>query len=161
VRTLLVDDQLSLPVALDEILSLAKNAASAYDPSQPAGERIQAIAQGHDSIGHSLGPHRLLREPLTPEATIFPEDLWWDTIALITRLFPGLGQDSVCRDFGDAQPLALESVFADSLSMLENLLIRSKSLLLVDWNYNREIRSVIGKFIHRAATGKSPAASHH
>jgi hypothetical protein len=157
VRTLLVDDELSLPVALDEILSLAGKSAAAHDPSQSPAERISALADGHESITATLGPHRLLREKIAPETAIFPSDLWWDAISLIIRLFPGIGPDSLCRDFGDAPPLALESVFSEPLAELEKLLVRSRSLLLVDWNYNREIRSVIGKFLDRAS--KSPASA--
>jgi hypothetical protein len=128
-----------------------------HDPSQSPGERINALVDGHESISATLGPHRLLREKIAPEAAIFPADLWWDAISLIIRLFPGIGPDSLCRDFGDAPPLALEKVFAEPLAELEKLLVRSRSLLLVDWNYNREIRSVIGKFLDRAA--KSPASA--
>ena len=95
---------------------------------------------------------------LHPEAAIFPEDLWWDAIALIARLFPGVGPDSLCRDFGDAPPLALENVFSKPLAALEKLLVRSRSLLLVDWNYNREIRSVIGKFMDKAGKGSAFAS---
>ena len=157
VRALLVDDELSLPVALDEILSLAGKSAAMHEPSQSPGERIQALADGHESIAATLGPHRLLREAIAPPAAIFPPDLWWDAISLIIRLFPGIGPDSLCRDFGDAPPLALENVFTEPLAELENLLVRSRSLLLVDWNYNREIRSVIGKFLDRAS--KSPASA--
>ena len=157
VRTLLVDDELSLPVALDEILSLAGQSAAMHDPSQSPGERIHALADGHESIGATLGPQRLLRESIAPEAAIFPSDLWWDAISLIVRFFPGIGPDSLCRDFGDAPPLALESVFTEPLAELEKLLVRSRSLLLVDWNYNREIRSVIGKYLDRAS--KSPASA--
>jgi hypothetical protein len=157
VRTLLVDDELSLPVALDEILSLAGKSAAAQDPSQSPADRIAALADRHESIAATLGPHRLLREKIAPNAAAFPADLWWDAISLIIRLFPGIGPDSLCRDFGDAPPLALENVFKEPLSELERLLVQSRSLLLVDWNYNREIRSVIGKFLDRA--NKSPASS--
>ena len=156
VRTLLVDDELSLPVALDEILSLAGKSAAMHDPSQSPAERINALADGHEAIAATLGPHRLLREKIAPEAATFPSDLWWDAISLIIRLFPGIGPDSLCRDFGDAPPLALENIFTEPMAELEMLLVRSRSLLLVDWSYNREIRSVIGKFLDRAA--KSPAS---
>jgi hypothetical protein len=156
-RTLLVDDELSLPVALDEILSLAGKSAAMHDPSQSPGDRIAALADGNESIAATLGPHRLLREKIAPGAALFPSDLWWDAISLIIRFFPGIGPDSLCRDFGDAPPLALENVFTEPLAELEKLLVRSRSLLLVDWNYNREIRSVIGKFMDRAS--KSPASS--
>ena len=151
VRTLLVDAELSLPVALDELFSLARKSAATYDPEQPTGERLRAIAEGRPQIAAALGPHRLIRDKIPPEAALFPPDLWWDAIGLLLRLFPGLGPDSLCRDFGDAPPLALENVFHEPIAALENLLLRSRSLIVLDWNYNREIRGVIGKFLERAA----------
>ena len=155
---LLVDDEIALPVALDEILSLARKSAATHDSAQPTGERIRALAESQESIGKTLGPHRLLREKIAPEGAVFPEELWWDAIALISRLFPGVVLDSLCRDFGDAPPLALENVFSKPLAALEKLLVRSRSLLLVDWNYNREIRSVIGKFMDKAGKGSALAS---
>ena len=155
VRALLVDEEFSLPVALDEVFSLARQAAATHDPDQPAGERLRAIAAGHPKFKTALGPHRLLHDKLAPEAAPFPPELWWDTLAVIVSCFPGGGPDSYCRDFGDAQPLALESVFKEPILALEKLLARSRSLIAVDWAYNREVRSVIGKLLQRVA---APAA---
>jgi hypothetical protein len=151
-RALLVDEEVSLSVAFDELLSLAGRSAATYDPEQSAGERLRALAMGHKEFGAKLGPHRLLYEKIAPEAALFPLDLWWDTLALIMRCFHGSGPDSFCRDFGDAPPLALENIFQEPLAALDLLLARSRSLIVVDWAYNREIRSVIGKFLERVST---------
>jgi hypothetical protein len=155
VRTLLVDEESALPVALDEIFSLARQAAATYDPDQPAGERLRAHAFGHPNVNAALGPHRLVHEKIAPEGVLFPPELWWDTLAVVVRCFPGLGPDSYCRDFGDVQPLALESVFSEPMAALDQLLVRSRSLITVDWSYNREIRSVIGKFLGRVTATAS------
>jgi len=155
VRTLLVDEESALPVALDEVFSFARQAAATHDPDQPAGERLRALAVGHPKVKAALGPHRLVRDKLAPEAAPFPPELWWDTLAVIIRCFPGSGPDSYCRDFGDAQSLALESVFKEPMLALEKLLARSRSLIAVDWAYNREIRAVIGKLLQRVT---APAA---
>ena len=150
-RTLLVDDEISLPVALDEMLSLGRQVAASHDPEIPLGTRIATIIGADARRGAVLGPHRLSQEKLAPEeaARLFPSELWWDTIALILRFFPGLGPDSLCRDFGDAPSLALESVFEEPLAALEKLIIRSRSLVVIDWNANREVGSVIHQMLSR------------
>ena len=150
-RTLLVDDEISLPVALDEMLSLARQVAGSHDPETPLGKRVAAIIGADARRGAVLGPHRLSQEKLAPEeaARLFPAELWWDTMALILRFFPGLGPDSLCRDFGDAPSLALESVFEEPLGALEKLIIRSRSLVVIDWNANREVGSVIHQMLSR------------
>lgn len=149
VRTLLVDDESSLPVALDEVLSLARHTLDPDDASGTLGERVRSIAQSDPRIAVALGPHRLVRENLAWEKVIFPADLWWDTIGLIIHLFPGVGPDSFCRHFGDAPALALESVFNEPLAAWEKLIVRSRSLVVSDWNQNREVRSVISELIAR------------
>ena len=78
-----------------------------------------------------------------------PAELWHETLGTIVRLFPGLGPDSVCKDFGDVPSLALETVFNKPLEELEKLLVRSRSLLFIDWNANREVHSVIRSYLER------------
>ena len=63
------------------------------------------------------------------------------------RLFPGLGPDSICRDFGDVPALALETVFNQPLETFEKLFLRSRSLIVLDWNLNREIHTAIKSYL--------------
>jgi len=93
----------------------------------------------------SLGPHRIGGRGLSPEEgfQLLPPELWYDTLALLVQLFPGAGPDSICRDFGDVPPLALEAVFSRPLEELEKLLVRSRSLILIDWRFNREVGNAI------------------
>jgi hypothetical protein len=144
-RVLLVDDKTTLAVALDEMLSLAGQVAAEHKPDVPLGERIGAVCQRDARYLASLGPHRLSRRGLSPDEAfqLLPAELWYDTLGLILRLFPGAGPDSVCRDYGDVPALALETVFNQPLEDLEKLLIRSRSLILIDWNFNREISAAI------------------
>jgi hypothetical protein len=74
---------------------------------------------------------------------VLPIDLWCDTLAVIVQLFPGIGPDSVCKDFGDVPSLALETVFNRPLGELEKLLLRSRGLILIDGNFNQEINAAI------------------
>lgn len=155
VRALLVDEETSLPIALDEMLSLARQVAAAHDPTIPIEKRVAAIASADPQRGAALGPHRLIHEKTAPEEAVrlFPSELWWDTISLLVRFFPGLGPDSLCRDFGDAPALALEAVFDEPLAALEKLIVRSRSLIVIDWNANREMGAVIRKILSRHGGG--------
>jgi hypothetical protein len=47
--------------------------------------------------------------------------------------------------------MALEGVFNQPLEDLDKLLIRSRSLIVIDWNANREVHSAIRDFIDRQA----------
>ena len=150
-RTLLVDEEISLPIALDEMFSLARQVAAAHDADTPLGKRIAAIVGADASRSRVLGPHRLAQEEIAPAeaARLFPPELWWDALALLLRFFPGLGPDSLCRDYGDAPALALESVFDEPLAELERLIARSRSLIVLDWSANREVGTVIRQILSR------------
>ena len=150
-RLLLVNDEVTLPVLVDELLSFGRLIAEQYDPGVPLTQRVAALANSDARWQEALGPHRLLTPSFSTEEalTLFSSELWWETIGLLLRLMPGLGQDSYCRDFGDAPPLALERVFDAPIEALTDLAVRSRSLIAIDWNQNREIRSVIESFLTR------------
>jgi hypothetical protein len=151
VRALFVDEEVSLPVALDEILSLARQVSALPESERPIAERLQTIVSPAGKAGIVLGPHRLLREKIAPEEAFrsFPRELWCETLAFLIRLFPGLVPESFSRDYSDAPALALENVFDEPLAELEKLLISSRSLIVLDWNANREISAVIRKILER------------
>jgi len=43
--------------------------------------------------------------------------------------------------------LALETIFNRPLAELERLLVRSRSLIVIDWKFNREIHSAINEYL--------------
>jgi hypothetical protein len=145
VRTLLVNPQNTLAVALDELLSLARQVAAEHKADTPLASRICAVMNAEPRFANSLAPHRLAQEAMEPMAAygLLPPELWYHTLAAIVRLFPGVGPDSYCKDFGDAPALALEAIFNQPLEELEKLLVRSRSLIVIDWNANREVHSAI------------------
>jgi hypothetical protein len=151
VRALLVDQENTLAVALDDLLSLARQVAAEHQPDRPLGERVGLIFEKDKRYSTALGPHRLTRQEIeAPEAFHWiPSELWYDTLGALIRLFPGIGPDSVCRDFGDVPALALETVFNQPLETLEKLLVRSRSLILIDWNLNREVHTAIKSYMER------------
>jgi hypothetical protein len=151
VRTFLVNPQNSLAVALDEVLSLARRVSTEQKADSPLPARIAAILNSDPRFAKSLAPHRLVQEPMEPMAALelLPPEMWYHTLACIVRLFPGVGPDSYCKDYGDAPALALEVVFNKPLEDLEQLLVRSRSLIVIDWSSNREVHSAIRDVLDR------------
>jgi hypothetical protein len=145
-RVLLVDMENTLAIAVDELLSLAREISTKYDEERPFAERLRSIIGGDPRWGASLGPQRLTSRPEMRKtaAQSIPSDLWWETIGIILRLFPGAGPDSFCRDFGDAPSLALDAIFEKPLAEFELLQLRARSLIISDWDQNVEIRNAIG-----------------
>ena len=143
---------LTLPMALDEVFSLAAKVVEKGGDATQTLDAIRAILEEDPKWQTNLGPHHLLVDALSPEdaAALFPADLWWATIAVVMRCFPGLLPASYCHDLGDAPALALEKVFDEPLAHLDSLLLRSRSLIMIDWNMNREIRSVVDRLMRHS-----------
>ncbi len=159
VRVLLVNDQTSLPMALDEVLSLAHRVAHDHDPAVPLSDRVRRAFEDDDRWLESLGPQRLTSEQvdLRDVFDLVPRRLWWDTLAAVVPMFPGAGPDSLCRDLGDARPGGLHRVFDRPLEMFDTLLTRTRSLIVIDWRFNREIHAVIRS--HLTGAGQGPETS--
>ena len=66
---------------------------------------------------------------------------------MIVRLFPGIGPDSFCKDFGDAPSSSLEQIFVEPITQINLLQLRSRSLVVADWNQNLEIHDAIYEII--------------
>jgi hypothetical protein len=156
IRILLVDEENTLAVALDEMLSLAREIASTHTPDRNLGKRLQALFAKDARWAQSLGPRRLVRDAPTGDsaARIIPSDLWMETIGAIVRMFPGIGPDSYCRDLGDAPGTALEQIFDQPFDHFTLLSLRSRSLVLADWNQNLEIHDAIYEVIANKASRK-------
>lgn len=149
IRMFLVNGTNTLPVALDECLSLARQVASENSFDTTLEERVARIYAADTRWQSSLGPHRLLVEKLSEEegAALFPRDLWTRFLSVLIRCFPGVGPDSFHSDFGAASPFALEQAFDPALEDLQRLRIRARSLLLIDWSQNREMGEVLADFL--------------
>ncbi len=151
VRTLLVSGEKRLPEVLDEALSLARQAASLHDELSSDGEppsladRIRLIFDADPRWMNTLGPQWLVHDELTAAEAfdLVPPELWWRVLAAIVRMFPGVGPDSTCKDLGDARGGASHRTFGPAIDDMNDLLMRTRSLMLIDWRYNREVHSVI------------------
>lgn len=149
IRILLVDNTNSLPVVLDETLSLMRQIEADYDDSINLEKRISDVFNKDRRWLESLGPHHLTFDEITSDEAfgIIPPELWWATLRIILRMFPGLGPDSECKDYGDAQPGGLHKVFERTIDDLTNLMLKTRNLIVADWKSNQEIAAVIQKYL--------------
>lgn len=155
VRALLVGHGNTLAMALDETLSLARQLATDYDPNVSVTLRLQGIMDGDERWAETLGPQRMGPEGLSPAEAFdaIPPELWRETLALIVRMFPGVGPDSQCRDLGDAPAAGLHVIYDGFASGFDSLLLRARSLLFMDWKYNREIGGLLRRRLMGAPKG--------
>ncbi len=153
VRTLLVNAKTSLPIALDEILSLARQLAEGDDASTPLADRIGEIFAGDSRWAESIGPRRLVAEEIDPAAAfaMIPAELWYQALAALVGMFVGVGADSECSDFADTGGGPLQSVFDRASAELDALLVRTRSLILIDWRHNRQVHAAIRKHLAGAS----------
>lgn len=169
VRTLLVGPGVSLAVGVDEVLGLASRlsgltAASGADAAAEAVEAaLMSGAAGRGAI-ETLGPGRLLREGGGLEGMggslglgAVPPELWFAALGLLARMFPGAGPGSYCRDLSDAPHAAPQRVFDRPLTDLDALLVRTRSLMLIDWAQNREVNGVLRRFREGMEKAEGPA----
>jgi hypothetical protein len=61
-------------------------------------------------------------------------------------MLPGIGPDSYCRDYGDAPRGGLHKIYEQAQPALDALLVRTRSLIVIDWRFNREIHAVLRRF---------------
>lgn len=151
VRMLLVDNTNSLPRALDAVLSLARKVETTHDASVELNDRIKNIFAADNRWLNVLGPHHLTLDKIASDeaATLFPITLWWAALAMIVRMFPGLGPDSICRDYGDASQRGLHKVFDRTIAELQGLMLRTRSLIVPDWGSNYEIAATIQRYLEK------------
>ena len=157
VRILLVDGETSLPIAMDELLSLARQVALEHDENEnldlPA--RVGRIFERDERWLPSVGPQRLTYDEVSPADALaaISARLWWETLAVMIRMFPGMGPDSECRDLGDVPAGRPHQVFDRTLAALDPLLVRSRSLIVMDPQADREIQVVIGRCLKALSDG--------
>lgn len=150
VRTLLVDGENTVAQALDELISLARQAQSERerDGSLSLMESYERAFFSDARWASSIGPQRLVSESLPAGAAmdLVPSELWVRALATLSRMLIGVSDASVCRDVGDTRGLAPHVVFDESLAALSDLLVRTRSLIVVDWRHNREVHAVLREF---------------
>jgi hypothetical protein len=144
VRMLLVGKGAPLPVALDELLSLAGSVAKDAGSGETLADRIGRAFGAERRWAESLGPQVLIADATAAEAqAVIPPALWHAVLAAVVRCFTGLGPDSRCKDFGDAPQGGLHKVFDGLLDDLYAVLTACRTLIVSDYALNAEVRSVV------------------
>ncbi len=147
VRILIVNPRNTLSVALDEVLSFARQlGVDVQDGEGIAARALRTVAKDPRWVD-GLGSHRLSAEDLAPAeaARWLPNLLWWRTVATLARFFPGQGAVSYTADLGDTPNFALEQIFDQPLADLDALILAARGLLFSDWAANREVNAAIAR----------------
>ena len=149
VRILLVDNTNSLPVVLDETLSLLRQIEAQCDAAASSEQRIREVFDSDKRWHEALGPHHLTFDKITADEafSLIPAELWRRTLGMILRMFPGPGPHRQCKDYGDAVQGGLHKVFDRATEELDDLILRTRSLIVTDWKSSREIAAVIQSFL--------------
>jgi len=149
VRIFLVDNTNSLPVVLDETLSLMRQIEADFDENVSIEERISDLFSKDNRWLESLGPQHLTFDEVASDEIfrIIPPEIWWAILIIIMKMLPGLGPDSECRDYGDAQPGGLHKVFERTMDDIDNLILKTRSLIVSDRESNQEIAAVIQQYL--------------
>lgn len=130
---------------------LLEDAASTEDDAKrvPLEQRILKILEGTDADSvkwkDAIGPHHLRREPwdVGSALSVVTPGLWAKVVAALVRSLPGMGPDSTCKTFSEAPPKAPERVFDVLARDLQELVIRTRSMVVSDVGSNAEIRSLV------------------
>ncbi len=146
-RTLLVNEAQALPVALDELRSLAQDVANEHDAGVALHERVARALAANADRASALGPQRLSAGAIDAPSALrgVPMALWSRALAVLVRMMPGAGPDSVCRDLGDAPSAAVEKVFDPTLDELARVLDSARSALVSDPGADAELRALVGR----------------
>ncbi|MGB2862755.1 MAG: hypothetical protein WBC05_05450 [Sedimentisphaerales bacterium] len=149
IRIFLVDNTNSLPVVLDETLSLMRQIEADFDENLGIEERISDLFSKDNQWLESLGPQHLTFDEVASDEIFgtIPTEIWWAILIIIMKMLPGLGPDSECKDYGDAQPGGLHKVFERTMDDIDNLILKTRSLIVSDRQSNQEIAAVIQKYL--------------
>lgn len=148
-KLLLAGPDRPLSVVLDELLSLAGRLAEMGGHETPIEGRIAAVFDEDPRWIAALGPLRLTADGVDPGEAfgLVPSGVWFGVLGTLVKMLPGAGPDSIARDPGDARPGGLHLVYEPVIERLGLLLVRTRSLIVIDWNYNREISGVLRRFM--------------
>ncbi len=145
IRILFANAGSKLAVVKDEILSLSRSLGKDTLSEDALLPRLMELLDNDAKLTDLVSPDRLSGLDLTPDrarALVVP-GIWWETVCLVLRLFPGIGPHSYCRGCGDVSPLALEMAFDRPLQELDALVLRQRSLLTPNLMANQEIAGVL------------------
>lgn len=89
------------------------------------------------------------------EAEAVPEEVWLRVLAVLARLMPDLDRESCASSGGLGGISASPAVFDAPVRDLAAVLGRLRSLLVIDWRENREVRSMLRDALVRRGVNAS------
>lgn len=146
VRTLLVNGQRHLGVALDDLMSMARRTGTDSQTTLDSLARaIETELRTQPGSASALGPVNLAHEPThaSVASAVVPLQVWAQILAACAALIPGLTPASWCAEAGAAPPASPERVYDAPLAEFRRLARVVRSLLVCDWSSNREIDAVV------------------
>jgi hypothetical protein len=151
-RTLLTGPGRPLPVALDELMSLAAQAGQMAESGEDLPGRLMRVFESDKKWAASLGPQKLLAGVSDADEAFLaiPPRLWFGTLAMVIRMFTGMTPDSRCRDLGDAPMGGIHKVFDGVLDDLYALLTAARSLIVSDQGLSGDVRDVVKECLRAA-----------
>lgn len=101
-----------------------------------------------------LAPHHLVTDELSAEDAfrVVPPALWWDVLAWLIQLFPGLVPESCCESYGGTPVGGQCGPLTRASDALAGLIRRSRAMIVFDVRARREMRRVISRCMDRAAS---------
>lgn len=117
--------------------------------STAAPSIIAAALERQPALEEALRPQLAhgQTESLQDCYAVIPKSLWLSVLSHVLAMIPGLGTYSDCLNYGDASSQSLQLVFDPALTRLDELLVQTRSLVVMDLQSNREIHDVITTFI--------------
>jgi len=145
VRVLLVNEQNKLPVALDSVLSLAREAECAGASDETLSTVIAAAFESDPKWKLSIGPQFMVGAEMDSEQAFhcMPLSLWFDTLSMVIRMFPGQGDFRTCHHLGDAPEGALQNVLRRCREDILRLSDRVRCLVTGDLARNQELCTIV------------------
>jgi len=137
----------TLPEAKDSLFSLAAHLNAEPHEVEGLPAAIVKLFKADPRWGERLGPQLMMSPDLGVGQDHIPIELWSRVLLVLLRLFPGRSPFAFCRDFGDAPTLALHTVFDKGLEAIHEVLGLTRSLHLVDWKQNREIATMLERWM--------------
>jgi hypothetical protein len=140
-RTLLVNAENTLPVAMDELMSLARQAGQGKDLESD----LQAAVAKDARWMSSLGPQRLVKPGITAADALagIPVELWCRALAMLIRMLPGQGPHTICKHLNDARNGLYHEVFTRAEQDAIDLVRATRGLIVSDWAMNQEVVHLI------------------
>ena len=153
-RIMLQSPTATLAEVLDEVQGLSHQIGQ-EEGHESTGAKVQRIFAREPRWAEVLGPQVLASAAAAPVAAqeAVPPELWFDLLGAVARLFPEMGPHSICKTFSDAPADGLHRVYGTALADFRDLTARLRSILLNDFRFNREVRTVIRDVL--AASGRT------